>query len=186
LIADRLSVFASILATLPRGTLADLGAGHCAFSRVAHAAGFAVTSIDARTTRVPPDITWPFRHEDVRTTDLSSFEIIAMLGLLYHLPLDDQIDLLRRCAGKTVIVDTHVAERATVTVGEYAGSYFDEVPEGVDLARVPTASWGNRRSFWHTRESLIRLFERAGFRVMPWAILPGTSGAGRAWWVGTA
>ena len=32
-----------------------------------------------------------------------------------------------------------------------------------DIARVPTASWGNVESFWPTRPELIRMLHEAGY-----------------------
>jgi hypothetical protein len=38
--------------------------------------------------------------------EIVDFDCIAILGLLYHLELDDQIDVLRSASSRYVIVDT--------------------------------------------------------------------------------
>jgi hypothetical protein len=162
----RLRIFAGILTRLRPAPLVDLGAGHCKFGLVAHAQGFPVTAIDIRTERVPADLPFPFIHQDVRQVDLSPYRIVCILGLLYHLPLLEQIQLLGACRGKVVIVDTHCAGRAEVhiTGRRYEGRYFEEK---LDDSR---ASWGNDFSFWHTEPSLRRLFADTGFaaeKILP-------------------
>ena len=44
----------------------------------------------------------------VREFNLEPFDIVLIFGLLYHLEIDDQIGLLRRCQSKVVLVDTSV------------------------------------------------------------------------------
>ena len=56
--------------------------------------------------RLPPEI--PFVQADVRDFDLSGFDVVLVIGLLYHLPLRDQIGLLHRARGKIVVIDTEV------------------------------------------------------------------------------
>jgi hypothetical protein len=110
--------------------------------------------------------------QDVRKIDLSAFDVIACLGLFYHLTPEDQVSLLRRAAGTPIIIDTHVdngqsthslSER--VTVDGYEGSWYREPGE-------VTSSWGNRRSFWPTPESLYLMLDHCGYPVVmaaqPW------------------
>ncbi len=156
----RIRIFSEIIETLPRLPMADLGAGHCKFGQVAHDFGFPVTAIDARCERIPTWIKWPFIQQDVREADLSPYGIVSILGLLYHLTLPDQIDLLKRCAGKIVIVDTHTARpgQATKPVDGYEGADWTEEPG-------PLSSVGNDVSFWHTEASLRKLFADCGFNA---------------------
>lgn len=163
----RLATFRHILAALPPGRLVDLGAGHGAFSLIGQELGWEVTAVDARTERMPmvDGIRWV--QEDVRTFDVGGYDCIAILGLLYHLGLDDQRALLRRCAGTLTIVDTHHALTAKVTVDGWAGRFFDEPGATTEeIARVPTASWGNAESFWPTRPELIRMLHEAGYSTV--------------------
>jgi len=171
--AKRVAIFRSILASLPRGPLVDLGAGTCVFSDAADELGFAVTSIDARTERVPLEqLRWPFLQQDIRDVDLAPYATVCVLGLLYHLTLPHQLALLKKCRGKVVIVDTHCADsvdRSTtlrwlaglplIHVDQYVGKLYRE-PPGV------CSSFGNGESFWHTETSLRRLFADHGFAVV--------------------
>lgn len=159
----RLMIFEDILRQIPPQPLVDLGAGHCKFSRIAYCLGFPVTSIDARSERVPTDIDWPFIQEDIRHTDLHPYGIVCILGLLHHLWIEDQMDLLWKCRGKLVIVDAHCARKDDLHVGYYKGAEFQET-------NTPTSSWGNEISFWHTEDSLRLLFDRHGFdaeKILP-------------------
>jgi hypothetical protein len=90
-------------------TLLDLGAGPCLFAKRAVLKGWSVTAVDARTELLPEDL-YPitFVKSDVRGFDPSGFDTIAILGLLYHLPVDDQVLLLSRCSYARIILETQV------------------------------------------------------------------------------
>ncbi len=174
--ALRLAHFADLLARFPAGHLLDLGAGHGAFSRVAADLGWRVTAVDARSERFPADarVTWVVR--DVREyDDLDDVDVVACLGLFYHLTLPDQLALLRRLAPRPVLLDTHVAmpHRADhaahggrvgepVDVDGYSGRYYRETGRHTR----PTAAWGNDVSFWPTTASLERQVYAAGYDVL--------------------
>ncbi|WP_442577935.1 hypothetical protein ACSBOB_20530 [Mesorhizobium sp. ASY16-5R] len=171
--AHRLRTFVDILDTLKpeTKTLVDLGAGHCKFSALAAKRGYDVTAVDGRNVRLPPDMgSVRFVESDVRTYDPSGFGVIANLGLFYHLELEAQKGLLSRCTyGAPVILETqvHVPEilephesrpwHAIVQQGSYEGVLFPENDN-------PMASIGNPTSFWHTEDSMLRLFADCGFR----------------------
>lgn len=157
-------------------TVVDLGAGPCIFSKIARDAGGKVTAVDGRTVRVPPleelgDI--EFVHADIREFDVSSFDIKLILGLFYHLEVKDQIDLLKRCAGRGVtILDTQVHwhnlmtmypwpewQRNLSSAEGYEGIFFPEDDK-------PTASIGNHLSFWPTESALIKMIHDAGFTTI--------------------
>jgi hypothetical protein len=173
--AYRIRLFRFLLwhCAAPGEKLADLGAGPCVFARFARDLGFAVTAVDGRDTRVPSRDelgTIRFVNADVREFDLRGYDVVTILGLLYHLTLDDQRSLLRRAReAPIVIIDTevHIPELiASTRVPEwqsrivcedgFAGVVF---PENEN----PMAAIGNRKSFWHTEDSLIRLFKQSGF-----------------------
>ncbi len=150
---------------MPPGRLLDLGAGHGKFSLIAHELGWEVTAVDARTGRMPmvDGIRWI--QADVRTFDVSGYDCIALLGLLYHLGLPDVLDLLKRCSGTPTILDTHHALRPIVTVDGWEGRMYREPgATAEELEPVQTASWGNTESFWPTRAALIRSAARIGLR----------------------
>lgn len=171
----RHEIFRQLLGLLPTGTIVDLGTGHGKFATAATDLGWTVTGVDARRDRWPDDdrITWV--HDDARAHDLAPYDVIACLGLFYHLTLDDQLGLLKRAAGKPLIIDTHVAndtvERRTsklVTMPNgYEGRFYAE-PE------LLTSSFGNSESFWPTPDSFHRLLTDSGFSTIltaePWVV----------------
>jgi hypothetical protein len=152
--------------------VADLGAGPCIFSKIARDAGHRVTAFDARTVRRPSleELgSIEFVEADVRNVDLQNFNVILFLGLLYHLEIEDQEKLLKRCNHACVILDCQVHvpalvqnpnpeewQKKLITERGYSGIRFIEGDN-------PMASVGNKTSFWHTESSMQRLFENAGF-----------------------
>lgn len=157
----------------PGESLIDLGAGHCLLAKRARDAGFRVVAVDGRSERVPddlgPDI--EFVQADVRDVELAGYDVVAVLGLLYHMTLEDQLELLSRARGSTVIVDTQIHDDAVVTDACGAWAYQlvrRDGYEGVVFPENdnPMASIGNATSFWHTEVSLQRLFLRCGFETV--------------------
>lgn len=155
-----------MLGLLPVGTLVDLGTGHGAFAQRAAGQGWQVTGVDARDDRLPDDPSVNWVIADVREVDLAPFDVIACLGLFYHLTIDDQLELLRRAAGRPLILDTHVDNGASghplsprERVGPHEGSWYREPGR-------TTSSWGNPRSFWHTPASLHALLGSCGYPVV--------------------
>lgn len=155
-----------MLRLLSTGTLIDLGTGHGAFAQRAARHGWQVTGVDARDDRLPDDpaVTWVVA--DARQVDLTPFDVIACLGLFYHLTIDDQLDLVGRAAGRPLILDTHVDNGASShplspreRVGPYTGSWYREPGK-------TTSSWGNPQSFWHTPASLHALLGACGYPVV--------------------
>jgi SAM-dependent methyltransferase len=171
--ARRFEIYDALLGRFQPGRLVDLGAGHGKFSMHAADKGWSVTAIDARAERFPDDARVTWMTKDIRTADLSTFDMIVCLGLFYHLTLDDQIGLLRRCSGRPLIIDTHVdsgqptqplSERQFF--GEYEGRLFYEEQQ------YATASWENEHSFWPTTECFYKMLNDAGYSVVlasePW------------------
>lgn len=150
-------------------SIVDLGAGPCVFAKHARDRGHQVTAVDARDVRVPDDLgSIKFVHADVRDFDLTPFDVVVCLGLFYHFDIDDQVALLRRCVGKPLILDSqvHVPDLVVPNTGDWQHNLvrrdgYEGVayPEGDN----PMASVGNTSSFWHTEDSLERLFKDAGF-----------------------
>jgi SAM-dependent methyltransferase len=172
------NIFRAMLAPLKPGRMLDLGAGKGNFALIATEKGWQVTAVDARTVRWPDAET----EEDPRTAELirsiewvqsdvrefpigrGDFDLICILGLLHHLEVPDQIQLITRCAGTPLIIDTRIAVAIVDREGDYEGILIrehGETPEERD--EVPTASWGNATSFRHTEESLVRLLRNCGF-----------------------
>jgi hypothetical protein len=174
----RVETFSRLVGDGQGKTLLDLGAGPCIFAGIARDAGWAVTAVDARTERLPgPDrmkgIT--FVEADVRGFDVRGFDTVSILGLLYHLTLDEQRALLAACAYTRVILETQVhtpgfvppaAEpwgRKIVVEEGLEGVVFPERKGGA-LDANPMASVGNPTSFWLTEPSLLKLIDSCGYR----------------------
>lgn len=171
--AQRIKLYRTMLARFTPGRLIDLGAGHGLFSKIAADAGWQVTAVDARTERFPDDdrVTW--QHEDVRTVDLSGYDLIVCLGLFYHLTIDDQLSLLDRASGTPMILDTHVgAANSTFPLSDVVEQrgYRGRIYQERDLVAA-TASWENTESFWPVPRALQRMLNERGYVVLtatPW------------------
>jgi SAM-dependent methyltransferase len=172
------NVFRSLLGPLKPGKLLDLGAGKGNFSLSAAQMGWQVTAVDARNVRWPdadaePDpeaaalihsIRWI--QADVREFPIGrgEYDLICILGLLHHLEIPDQLDLVRRCTGMPLLIDTRIAPAVVDREGAYEGMIVREHGEDrEERDQVATASWGNPHSFRHTEESLLRLIRDCGY-----------------------
>ncbi len=170
----RVEVFRRLLGSMRRGHLLDLATGHGKFAMIAQELGWRVTAVDVRTKRMPmtPGIEWI--AADVRQFPINGdYDCVALLGLLYHLELSDQLKLLRRCAGTPTIVDTHISLSPDHEEAGYRGHYFDELAGRTveQHKHSGTASWGNLTSFWPDEESLMRMLRDCGF-VDVWPLQP--------------
>jgi tetratricopeptide (TPR) repeat protein len=173
----RATIFRFLLSGVakPGTRIVDLAAGPCLFAMIARDEGCAVTAVDARVERKPADDelgSIRFIQSDIRDFELSGYDVIVCLGMLYHFDLDDQILFLKRCAqtGLPVILETqiHVGAlvpdsetelwaRNVVRRGTYEGVVFLE-------HNNPMASVGNPESFWATEASLMQMIEDVGFK----------------------
>lgn len=173
--AQRLEWFARMLSLVKGDRLIDLGSGHGKFAIDAADLGWQVTALDVRGDRFPEDDRIEWVVGDVRDVDLSNFDVIACLGLFYHLTLDDQLALLDQCQGRPIILDTHVGNgkptpvklTKQVTVKGYRGQFYPEP----DQTKHSTASWGNDTSFWPTPKAFYRMLNERGYDVLtanPW------------------
>ncbi|ONG54005.1 hypothetical protein BKE38_11050 [Pseudoroseomonas deserti] len=186
----------------------DVGAGPGHFSRVAARHGFAVTALDARpawalaealdqpdagglaTPRWAPRAEFRRLQADIR--DIRNFDehdVIGCIGLLYHLPLDDQARLLRRAAGRPVIVDTELYDAARIlpgradrfeacrSEGRYGGALVAEKQNVYSAV-------GPHRSFWFDEASILAFFRDQG-RTRVTQVDPGYSSAfgSRRWYL---
>ena len=184
----RLELFEQALRFFPTGSVIDLGAGHGAFSLLAHSLGWRTTALDARTERLPelpPDVT--FIHSDVEaaTWDPADYDVVACLGLYYHLSQPMQHSLLDRIAGRPLILDTHFATTdgsgwftrtgalsELTRLGNEDGAYYPEVPHlDADSRKAESllASFGNDTSFWATLPSLQATLREHGYSVQ-WVV----------------
>ncbi|RAI00084.1 hypothetical protein DLJ53_20420 [Acuticoccus sediminis] len=189
----RLRVFDLILTELgdPAGRrYVDLGAGPLMFAQRARNYGFDVTAVDARPpwTGADPE---GVKHvlADIREFPLDGFDVIGIVGLLYHLRLDEQIDLLRRCEGRPTIIDTEVwcpdlvkslglespRVRSVDSESGYSGAMLQETGN-------LWSSYGNPESFWLDEPSLLRLASACGWQTAITMEPPYFSQFGRRRW----
>jgi SAM-dependent methyltransferase len=175
--ALRIALFADLLGRFPTGRLVDLGAGHGIFARVAADLGWEVTAVDARDERFPndPRVQWV-------TSDIRAFldqeldvDVVACLGLWYHLTLEDQRTLARCCAPRPLIIDTHVgmaaaddhpAHRKQLSDLRETEGFVGRLYHERGMRTRPTAAWGNEYSFWPTPATLERQLTDAGYDVV--------------------
>jgi len=175
--ALRIALFADLLGRFPAGRLVDLGAGHGIFARVAADLGWEVTAVDARDERFPDDPRVQWVQSDIRAflDQELDVDVVACLGLWYHLTLDDQLTLARCCAPRPLIVDTHVgmpsredhpAHRDQLSDIREKDGYAGRLYHERGMRTRATAAWGNEYSFWPTTTSLERQLTRAGYDVV--------------------
>jgi len=168
---QRAEILMGLMARFPPGKLIDLGCGSGWFSQLAAERGWQAVAVDARE-RPWPDLPGvQFRTGDVRDEDLSGYDLILACGIYYHLTLSDQIDLIGKCRGIPLILDTHVSLTGDVRFGSYRGSVYDESAESL------FASHGNDQSWWPTLDSLrAMLRDLGGYRTVdvsePWYLPP--------------
>jgi 2-polyprenyl-3-methyl-5-hydroxy-6-metoxy-1,4-benzoquinol methylase len=180
---SRAQIFRSLVSPLKPGKMLDLGTGPGHYSLAAAQLGWEATAVDARTMRMPDpeaekdpgraalirSVRWV--EADVREFPIRSgeYDLICILGLIHHLRLEDQINLLRRCSGTLTLLNARVAPEIGDTEGAYEGRHRREPGENrEERDQIATASWGNEASFHHTEESLLRLLRDCSYsKVMP-------------------
>jgi len=197
----RLKTYRHLLATQLSGTtgqkLLDLGSGPGHFARIASRQGFAVTAVDAREpwtltgerASAPPR-EYEFARADLREFDrFQDFDVVALIGVLYHLTFDDQMTLLARCAGKTVIIDTELFDAASLPSDRRHRFTPRTTPEGyvgadcIEHGEV-YSSHVNPSSFWFEEASLTRFLADHGRRHVSIVEPPYRSAFGpRRWYL---
>lgn len=131
-----------------------------------------------------------FVQDDVKNftrDNFGDFDVVLALGILYH--LDQPAAWLRQIAGATrsvLIVDSHYApddeaslalideriaqlsalERIEDGAATYEGRWFFEYGEDAEREDQLWASYSNRKSFWLTKDSLLRAVSSAGFDLV--------------------
>ena len=156
----RVDCFTRIMSAYPgKKTLLDIAAGHCLFSIAAAGLGMKVTAVDARRDRVPGSIESmgiEFIQTDVNSPEfeVDSFDVVLLLGILYHLTLEQQIRLVRKCSHTLTILDTRCAGTPKVKLDGYEGILDMENEKIREDAR---SAFTSGESFWHCESSLIRM-----------------------------
>lgn len=173
LLEIRLNIFNEILSKYSSTSFLDLATGHGKFALVARDLGFKVTAMDARPNRMPSNekgIKWIV--STVENFDVKGFEIVNCLGLLYHLPLKRQIELISRLDCNTLIFDSHIAKIGKIKDLGYNGRIYREASNFGALKCALKSAFDNLESFWHTKESIEKLILNNGFNsvyeIIPW------------------
>lgn len=130
-----------------------------------------------------------FRLDDVKNFGLekyATFDVVLALGIVYH--LNDPVAWLRQAAAATrgvMVIESHYApadDRALKLLDprlklgplvqesldgfQYEGRWFFEFEPHADREVMPWASYSNNKSFWLTKESLLRAALRSGFDLV--------------------
>lgn len=166
-------------------TILDLGCGEGAFAIEVALKGARVLALDARTSRMQEGEQIArrlgldrlrFEQADIRSISVDAhgrFDVIYVLGILYHLDIDDAFTLLKTVYSMCklfVVIDTSIIEDDAIQV-PYAGGiceglrvreHEDNDPAAVREGR-PLASIDNTFSFLFTKRSLIRALRDVGF-----------------------
>jgi len=169
----------------PELRILDLGCGEGVYAIEAGLRGAEVLALDARTQRMDQGAACAVRHglvnvrfvqKDVRHATfevLGSFDVVYLLGLLYHLDVPDLFPVLENvyglCTGMLVVdtlisltPETQVDWRGQTYHGRLCREHDDEDSDEVRRSRV-LKSIDNTFSFRFTRESLLRAVCSVGF-----------------------
>ncbi len=152
----------------------DLASRIGVFSERLADAGATVVGIEGRQVnldQVPHPRRATYVKSDVRMVDFEShFDVTLCLGLLYHLPAADALELMRSLARITddfMVLDTHIALETTATAvildegKSYEGAIYSEGD-----ATAPWSAMRNVESFWFTDGSLIRMLLDADWQTI--------------------
>jgi len=163
----------------------DLACGEGVYAIETALRGAEVIAQDARTERMGEGAeaakrlglnSLTFEQGDVRNISVvshGSFDVIYLLGMLYHLDEPDSFYVVRNlyemCRG-FIVIDTHISHAPQKTVkfegreyeGEKVREHGGSDPTSVRRSRL-LASIDNPQSFYYTKDSLIRLLYDIGF-----------------------
>jgi len=169
----------------PKLRILDLGCGEGVYAIEAGLHGAEVIALDARTQRMDKGAACARRHgldnvrfiqEDVRhvTRDLfGSFDVVYLLGLLYHLDAPDLFSVLENISGlcnRMLVIDTLISLTEETQV-EWRGQTYpgrlcrehEENDTDEDRRSRVLKSIDNTFSFRFTRGSLLRALCNTGF-----------------------
>jgi predicted RNA methylase len=143
----------------------DLGAGHCNISIEAAKHFKHITAVDSRDMRVPSELpdNVNFILENAVEHDLSGYDVVFAFGLLYHLTCEEQLKIMSKAKGKTLIIDTHTTDKPTMSINGYDGMLYKESKDFETMLTQPKASTTTLYSFWSTKESLYKMLTDSGF-----------------------
>lgn len=147
----------------------DLGCGHCKFTDLASIFFKQVYAVDSRTVRVPKTLPGniEFIKDNAVTHELSKYNVVICLGLLYHLTAKEQIRILKNALGKELIIDTHMAIKCETVISEgYEGTFYKEADNLEQMMKNPKASTTTLESFWFKESEFIRMLKDIGYTII--------------------
>lgn len=171
--------------SFPELRILDLGCGEGVYAIEAGLRGAEILALDARTQRMRQGIACADRHslvnvkfieEDVRhitIEKLGSFDVVYLLGLLYHLDAPDVFVVLKSVYSlctRMLIIDTFISLIEEIQVewenqvykGRRVREHEDEDNKEVRKSKV-LRSIDNTFSFRFTKESLLKVLHQIGF-----------------------
>ncbi|MCK6459696.1 MAG: class I SAM-dependent methyltransferase [Planctomycetes bacterium] len=159
----------------------DLGCGEGVYAIEAALRGAQVLAIDARSERMREGAAVAERHglsnvrfaqEDVRRVSRAThgeFDVVLMLGILYHLDMPDVLDVLANVCARLLVIDTLVTLAPDTEFRGYRGQrvreHADDDPAEVRRARQ-LKSIDNAHSFRFAKDALVRALRDAGFTTV--------------------
>ena len=169
----------------PKLRILDLGCGEGVYAIEAGLRGAEVIALDARTQRMDKGAAFAKRHgldnvrfiqKDVRHVTcegFGAFDVVYLLGLLYHLDAPDLFSVLENISGlckRMLVIDTlislaeetRVEWRGQTYPGKLCREHNDDDTDEVRRSRV-LKSIDNTFSFRFTRDSLLRVICNTGF-----------------------
>jgi len=172
----------------------DAGCGEGVYAIESGLRGAKVVALDARDQRMSEGTACAARHGldnvnfelgDLRAVSVEThgeFEVILLLGILYHLDVPDVftvLETMHRMCRELMVIDTFVStlgaelvqHRGNAYRGERVREHADDDPEEVRRARL-LRSIDNTFSFRFTRDSLARLLRDVGFTSVFECLVP--------------
>lgn len=147
----------------------DLGCGHCKFTDLASIFFKEVYAIDSRIVRVPKTLpkNVEFIKDNAVTHNLSNYDVIICLGLLYHLTAKEQIYILKNALGKELVIDTHMALKGKEVISDdYKGVFYKEADNINDMMKNPRASTTTLESFWFNESEFEKMLKNIGYTTI--------------------
>lgn len=168
------SSFRTLLAPFRAGRLLDINSEKRNFPMTSAHLGWQVTALN---TRAPEDdsdddapevaallesISWQFADVPTYPISRDDFDMIVIHDLNHRHTLDEQLALVRRCAGTPLLIDARIASGAVADTGRYQGKL---VPDANDASTGPETDFATA-PFMHTEDSLVRLLRDCGFPLV--------------------
>lgn len=136
-----------------------------------------IDAIDVRSERMVNNKNVTFYKRDIRDVSNGLYDIIYMLGILYHLDFPDSLNVLKnlRKMSNILIIDTHISLSSKDVVGGFCGKRYREHPLNSTLEQKQKnlkASIDNEWSFWYDKSSLLKALTSVGYTTIYEVLVP--------------